>query len=55
MTSHTLAPLPTTLRRYLGTQLWINAAEERSIAQHLDELLQSGQVRQDGDCFMLSA
>ena len=36
-----------------ASELWINAAEERSIAQHLDELVQSGQVRQDGDCFVL--
>ena len=37
-----------------AAELWIDAAEERSIGQHLDELIQSGRVRQDGDRFMLN-
>jgi len=38
-----------------ASELWINAAEERSIAQHLDELLTSGRVRREGALFMLNA
>jgi hypothetical protein len=37
-----------------AAELWIDAAEERSIGQHLDELIQSGRVRQDGNRFFLN-
>jgi hypothetical protein len=37
-----------------ASELWIDAAEERSIGLHLDELIQSGRVRQDGNRFFLN-
>ena len=59
-----LARAPKTLRELVAERLlyppnfdspWVEAAEERTIGQHLAELLADGRVRQEGESYRLSA